>query len=404
MTQRLSIFKLLVLLVFLISGLLAWNIAAPSRIAFAAADSCTPPSTTYGKDTMSVSVPADGTYTIWTRMQAASASSNSILLNIDNTNCYNVGGDSSIAAGSWTWVDYNDGSVSNVIKVSLSQGTHTFTLTGTDSGVGIDRIEALTDNTCTPTGTGDNCTPAPDTTPPTVSMTAPSNGATVSGSSVTVSANASDNVAVANVQFKLDGTDLGSADTTAPYSYTWDSKSVNNGSHTLSAVATDTSGNVSAVSSVTVTVSNSGPDTTPPTTSISSGPASSTTATTASFSFTGTDNVTPANLLTFQCSLDSGAYSACTSPQAYNGLSVGSHTFSVKATDQAGNVDPSPATQTWTVTAAILGDLDGDGVVTGHDLSILISHFGTNYAPGELDGGNTVEGHDLSILLSNFGK
>ncbi|MGQ0593124.1 MAG: galactose oxidase-like domain-containing protein, partial [Gammaproteobacteria bacterium] len=49
---------------------------------------------------------------------------------------------------------------------------------------------------------------APDTTPPTVSMTAPANGATVSGTAVPVSATASDNVGVAGVQFKLDGANL----------------------------------------------------------------------------------------------------------------------------------------------------------------------------------------------------
>ena len=62
---------------------------------------------------------------------------------------------------------------------------------------------------------------APDTTPPTVSSPAPSNGSTVTGS-ITVSANASDNVGVAGVQFQLDGANLGSEDTTAPYALTWD--------------------------------------------------------------------------------------------------------------------------------------------------------------------------------------
>jgi hypothetical protein len=148
------------------------------------------------------------------------------------------------------------------------------------------------------------------------------------------------------------------------------------------------------------------PDTTPPVTSISSGPSSSTTATTAAFSFSGTDNVTPAGSLTFQCSLDGAAYVSCTSPKAYSGLSVGSHTFNVKATDQAGNTDPTPASQTWVITSttAVVGDLDGDGHVTGHDLSILFVHFGTNYLPAEFDGGTIVEGHDLSILLNGYGK
>src|SRR4029079_4774998 len=60
-----------------------------------------------------------------------------------------------------------------------------------------------------------------DTTPPSVSIAAPANGATVSAS-ITVSANASDNTAVAGVQFKIDGGNLGPEDTSAPYSLTWD--------------------------------------------------------------------------------------------------------------------------------------------------------------------------------------
>src|SRR5207245_1500679 len=63
--------------------------------------------------------------------------------------------------------------------------------------------------------------PPPDTTPPTVSMTAPGSGATVSGSA-TVTANASDNVGVVGVQFRLDGANFGAEDTTAPYSIAWD--------------------------------------------------------------------------------------------------------------------------------------------------------------------------------------
>src|SRR5262249_30095131 len=45
-------------------------------------------------------------------------------------------------------------------------------------------------------------------------------------------------------------------------------------------------------------------------------------------------------------------YTACTSPQSYTNLSVGSHTFRVKATDQAGNTDTTPDSFAWTITAA----------------------------------------------------
>ena len=103
--------------------------------------------------------------------------------------------------------------------------------------------------------------PAPqsgDTTPPTVSLTAPTAGSTLGGTH-DVTANASDNDAVTGVQFKLDGADLGVEDISAPYSVSWNTTTATNGTHTLTAVARDPSGNVATSSAVPVTVSNNGP-------------------------------------------------------------------------------------------------------------------------------------------------
>jgi hypothetical protein len=110
----------------------------------------------------------------------------------------------------------------------------------------------------------------PDGTAPTVSITAPAAGATVSGT-ITVSANASDSAGVAGVQFRLDGASLGAEDTTAPYSVSWNTTTASAGSHTLSAVARDPAGNTRTSAAVTVTVSNaSAPPPPPPTGTISS--------------------------------------------------------------------------------------------------------------------------------------
>src|SRR5205823_3201189 len=94
-----------------------------------------------------------------------------------------------------------------------------------------------------------------DTAAPTVALTAPAAGATVSGS-VTVSASASDNVGVAGVQFLLDGANLGAEDTAAPYSVSWNTAGAANGTHTLSARARDAAGNTTVSAARTVTVSN----------------------------------------------------------------------------------------------------------------------------------------------------
>jgi hypothetical protein len=100
-----------------------------------------------------------------------------------------------------------------------------------------------------------SCGGGGDTTPPTVSVTEPSGGATVSGT-VTVSATASDNVGVVGVQFKLDGANLGTEDMAAPYSIAWNTATATNGSHTITAVARDAAGNSTTSAPVSVTVSN----------------------------------------------------------------------------------------------------------------------------------------------------
>lgn len=78
----------------------------------------------------------------------------------------------------------------------------------------------------------------PADNPPTVSITSPINGATISGT-VTISADASDDKGVKQVDFYYDSTLIGS-DSASPYSVSWDSASVTDGTYTLKAVAIDT--------------------------------------------------------------------------------------------------------------------------------------------------------------------
>src|SRR6202035_5847610 len=94
-----------------------------------------------------------------------------------------------------------------------------------------------------------------DTTPPTVSITAPSAGATVSGT-VAVTASATDNVGVASVQFQVNGSNLGSPITAPPYTISWDTTTAANGTNSLTAVALDIAGNSATSAPVSVTVSN----------------------------------------------------------------------------------------------------------------------------------------------------
>src|SRR5206468_3442482 len=86
-----------------------------------------------------------------------------------------------------------------------------------------------------------------------VNIASPASGSTVSGT-ITVTASASDNVGVAGVQFRLDGSNLGAEDTSSPYSVSWSTTAASNGSHTLTARARDAAGNATISSAVTVTV------------------------------------------------------------------------------------------------------------------------------------------------------
>ena len=132
------------------------------------------------------------------------------------------------------------------------------------------------------------------------------------------------------------------------------------GSHTFEVRATDEAGNTESTATFTWTV-----DLTDPQASIDSGPADPTNSTSATFTFSGTDDVSASSDLTFDCQLDSGGFASCTSPDSSTtGLGAGSHTFEVRATDEAGNTE-STATFTWTVDlSAPVITLNGDANVT----------------------------------------
>jgi hypothetical protein len=182
----------------------------------------------------------------------------------------------------------------------------------------------------------------------------------------TISGGPSGTVASASASFTFTSSEAGStfecsldgatyASCTSPASYT----GLTNGSHTFAVRATDPAGNTDG-SAATSTWTVSVPDTTPPDTTILSGPTGTVATADASFTFSSSE---PGS--TFACSLDSGSFTACTSPASFTGLSNASHTFSVRATDAAGNTDLSPATSTWTVNVPPTDTTPPDTSITG---------------------------------------
>ncbi len=129
-----------------------------------------------------------------------------------------------------------------------------------------------------------------------------------------------------------DGSDGWSAD--------WDTTSVPDGDYDIQAVVTDGAANQGTITIGTKTVDN-----TPPTASIDFGPTDPSPTTTAAFGLASTESGS-----SFACSIDAGAFSACTDPKTYTGLALGPHTFQVQAIDLAGNTS-APAGWSWTVTS-----------------------------------------------------
>ena len=270
--------------------------------------------------TVSITSPANNATVNGTMTVSATASDNvgvaSVQLQVDGAN---VGAADTSAPYNFSW---NTTSVSN--------GSHTLTAVAKDAA----------GNTATSNSVKVTVNNA-DATPPTVSISSPANNATVNGT-MTVSATASDNVGVASVQLQVDGANVGSADTSAPYNFSWNTTSVSNGSHTLTAVAKDAAGNSATSNSVKVTVNNA--DATPPTVSISSPANNATVSSTVTVSATAADNVGVASV---QLQVDGGNVGSADTSSPYNfswnssSVANGSHTLTAVAKDAAGNTATS---------------------------------------------------------------
>ena len=85
-------------------------------------------------------------------------------------------------------------------------------------------------------------------------------------------------------------------------------------------------------------------DVTAPETFIVSAPPAETSSTTATFDFSSNENN-----VTYECNLDGAGFVACTDPVTFTNLTEGTHTLQVRAIDQAGNTDPTPASYTWDI-------------------------------------------------------
>jgi large repetitive protein len=228
------------------------------------------------------------------------------------------------------------GAAPTTVTASVPDGTHTLTAVARDAAGNAATSAAVP------------VTVLNDVTPPTVSITAPVGGAMVTGMAM-VTANASDNTGVAGVQFRLDGVSLGTEDTTAPYSVSWNTATATNGSHALTATARDAAGRQTTSAGVTVTVSN---DTTPPAVSITAPAGGAIVTGTVTLTANASDNIGVGGV---QFKLDGASLGAEDTTAAYSvswnttTATNGSHALTATARDAAGNVMTSAAI---TVTAS----------------------------------------------------
>jgi hypothetical protein len=206
----------------------------------------------------------------------------------------------------------------------LANGSHTFEVRAKD---------ALNN-----TGPVDSYTWTVDTITPDVTIVSRTPAA-ATNSSTTATFQFSSTDGTATFECKLDGGNWQSCTTGKAYT------GLDDGSHTFSVRSHDAVNHTSAPATDTWAVADSGP----PNATIDSGPADGV-ATDAGFTFSVDESSS------FQCKLDTEAFAACGGPgmnaaKSYTGLPVGTHTFTVRATDQDGNPDPSPPSWTWTVSA-----------------------------------------------------
>jgi hypothetical protein len=220
-------------------------------------------------------------------------------------------------------------------------------------GVFLDVLDAKTGNNANAFGGATAIWIDAETAGPTIQITAPTSDPVypTHQATIDISGTASDNVGVTEVTWVNGSTRAaGTASGTAPWAA--NGISLISGSNVISVTASDAAGNKGTA---TLTVMYTPVDTDPPDTVITAGATGILTGNSATFTFTGSDNETQTSDLVYATYLqgyDSGwsGFSSSTS-KTYHNLHDGPYTFQVQAGDRAGNIDPSPATRSFTVTA-----------------------------------------------------
>lgn len=221
---------------------------------------------------------------------------------------------------------------------AFAQATSPYTVTGLADGQHTFRVRAVdaagnTDQTpATYTWLVDTKAPAAPV------VVSPANGAILGTGKPAIAGTAE---AGSTVAVTIDAAEIGSVTAAANGDWTiTPASALADGTHTVSAKASDAAGNVSAASNTNAFIV----DATTPDTRIDAAPAALTNSKTATFNFSSNRQH-----VTFEASLDAAPFAVAADPLTLSSLSDGQHTLRVRAKNQAGTPDPTPASHTWAI-------------------------------------------------------
>lgn len=247
-----------------------------------------------------------------------------------------------------------------------------------------------------------------DVTAPAVAISAPTAGATVAGT-VSVTASATDAGGVAGVQFRVDGVALGTEDTVAPYTVGWNTATVANGSHQLTAVARDHAGNTATAPAVSVTVAN---DSVAPAVALTAPAAGATVSGTVNLAADATD---AGGIAGVQFRLDGAPLGTedTTAPYgtAWNTAAAanGAHTLTAVARDRSGNATTSAPVAVTVANTSASGLVAAYSFDEGAGTTLLDrsgrGHPGTvtgaTWGTGRTGGGLTFNGTTAAVTIAD---
>jgi hypothetical protein len=202
-----------------------------------ASAACSTLPSSMGTVTFTVNAPSDASYRLWAHVYTPTSANDATYLRVDQSYCQiTLGNSNGMPAGQFTWVDYQNGTTSNKINLSLSSGNHTFTFAGLDPSVGVDKIVLTADQTCVPSGDGTNCTNT-SSAPGTIITPPPTSGSPTPAVTGTVSLPGAANGSA--VKYYLNGTPVEGTQL--------DTTKLQDGTYTLKRVETDANGQTKEV-------------------------------------------------------------------------------------------------------------------------------------------------------------